>query len=580
MQKIYRTFIGLLMAGVVISACSKEYMEGMNTDSSKVEVLDPNMQLTTALLQTYGDFSLMDTYRSYITGLTQHFAGGWNVSNFAGSVNPEDDQMRLLWDRMYTVSVKNLIDGIVNSEDKPNVNAALRIHYVYLISVLTDVYGDVPCTEAGKGYIEKNSTPKYDKQEDIYDFFFTELAACVKQLGTGNDRITGDVTSMAGDVAAWKRYANSLRMRFAMRISDVDPERAQQEFEDALIEAGGYIDTAAEDAYIKYMNSPFTSYEGAADYDFRVNALGAILYGQDAESPTFVSTTFYNLMKDNNDPRLYRICRHYLNLKRSNVTPDAEWNVDMTDEVLAYYERTDGVEIEPCNPGAAWWNNWVNPPANSEIPTLERLVLKYPDAGFDKNNYHVRMLRPFLSIDFEQPDTPGFLISSAEVNFLLAEAATKGWTVTGTAENYFKAGISGAMAILNDHYLGDDRKISAAETEAYINRMVSGLATNAREAINTQSWLLNFMNPSEAWANLRRSDYPVLIDRSKLDKFENDFTYPDPDMSAPTRLKYPVLESKYNTANYKEAIERLGGTDNWHAKVWWDKEDVNLRELN
>ena len=113
MQKIYKTLICLLTAGVIFSACSKEYMQGLNTDTSKVEVIDPNMQLTTALLQTYGDFSLMDTYRSYITGFTQHFAGGWNVTNYAGSVYAFDDQMRLLWDRMYSVSIKNLADAIL-----------------------------------------------------------------------------------------------------------------------------------------------------------------------------------------------------------------------------------------------------------------------------------------------------------------------------------------------------------------------------------------------------------------------------------------------------------------------------------
>ena len=102
MQKIYRTITALFIAGAVFASCSKEYMEGMNTDTSKVEAIDPNMQLTTALLQTYGDFSLMDTYRSYITGFTQHYAGGWNVTNYAGSVFAQDDQMRLLWDRMYT----------------------------------------------------------------------------------------------------------------------------------------------------------------------------------------------------------------------------------------------------------------------------------------------------------------------------------------------------------------------------------------------------------------------------------------------------------------------------------------------
>ena len=575
MQKIYKTLISLLAVGAIFTSCSKEYMQGLNTDTSKVESLDPNMQLTTALLQTYGDFSLMDTYRSYITGFTQHFAGGWNVTNYAGSVYAFDDQMRLLWDRYYSVSIKNLADGIANSADKPNLNAALRIHYVYLMSVLTDVYGDVPCLEAGKGYLEGISTPKYDTQEEIYNFFFEELRACVAQLGTDEDRLTGDVTSLGGDVDAWKRYANSLRMRFAMRISDVNPQKAQQEFEDALIAAGGYIADASQDAYVVYIDGPFTLYDGAAELDFRVNALGEILYGQDPTSPTFVSSTFYNMMKDNNDPRLYRICRHYINTKRSETKPDAEWNVDVTDEVLAYYERI-GESVQPCNPGAAWYSDWVNAPANSEIPTLEKLVAQDPSAGFDGNNFNARMLRPFLSIDFEMPDRPGFLMSSAEVHFLMAEAADKGWTVVGSVEDHFKAGIADAMQIINKHYVSDAAKITDEEVSTYVNAMTAGLAANAKEAINTQAWLLHFMNPSEAWANLRRSDYPVVMDRTQLKTYDG-FIYDDPNMSTPTRLKYPVLESKYNSANYNDAIQRLGGKDDWHARLWWDKADINVK---
>ena len=575
MQKIYKTLIVLLTAGVIFSACSKDYMQGLNTDNSKVESIDPNMQLTTALLQTYGDFSLMDTYRSYITGFTQHFAGGWNVTNYAGSVYAFDDQMRLLWDRYYSVSVKNLVDAIAKSADKPNLNAALRIHYVYLMSILTDIYGDVPCMEAGKGYLEGISTPKYDTQKEIYEFFFEELAACVEQMGTGTDRITGDVTSLAGNTDAWKRYANSLRMRYAMRISDVLPEKAKKEFEDALIAEGGYIDAAAEDAYVVYIDGPFTLYEGANELDFRVNALGEILYGQDPTSPTFVSSTFYNMMKDNNDPRLYRICRHYINTKRSETKPDAEWNVDVTDEVLAYYERI-GDSVHPCNPGAAWYNDWINAPIDAEIPTLEKLVAQDPSAGFNGNNFNARMLRPFLSIDFEQPYCPGFLMTSAEVRFLLAEAADKGWTVAGSVEDNFKAGVTAAMEIINKHYVSDDQKISADEITAYVDAVAAGLATNAKEAINTQAWILHFTNPSEAWANLRRSDYPVIMDRAQLNKFDG-FIYDDPNMSTPTRLKYPVLESKYNTANYNEAIQRLGGKDDWHARLWWDTADINVK---
>ena len=199
----------LPLATGFMASCSDEHMEIVNTDPSKSPIINPNSQLTTCLLQTYGDFSMMDTYRSYITGFTQHFAGAWNVTNYAGSVHAQDDQSRLVWDRFYTVAIKNLVDAIKNTEEsgKLNLNAVLRIHKVYLMSVLTDIYGDIPCSEAGKGYTEGTANPKYDKQQDIYNWFFTELDSCVKQLDKGTDRITGDVTNFDGDTKAWQRYA-------------------------------------------------------------------------------------------------------------------------------------------------------------------------------------------------------------------------------------------------------------------------------------------------------------------------------------------------------------------------------------
>ena len=551
-------------------ACSDEHMTEVNTDDSKSAVINPNSLLTTGLLQTYGDFNLMDTYRSYITGFTQHFAGGWNVTNYAGSVNYKDDQSALLWNRYYTVAIKHLVQGIYKTQDRPVLNAMLRIHRVYILDIITDTYGDVPCTEAGLGYLERKSTPKYDKQEAIYEFFFKELEECVKQLDEEDLKVTGDVTSLGGSAKAWQRYANSLRMRLAMRISNVKPELAKEEFEKAYNDSHGFIATKDENAYVKYTNNNFTLYDGARDFDFRVNALGEILYGQDAESPTFICSTFFNIMNDSNDPRLYRICRHYLNTKRNNVQPDRVENHDLTDDVVEYLKSTNTSEA-PCNPGAAWYNNWISAPGKDALPALAKF-----DASYTGNNYDARMMRPALNIDFEMPETPGILITSAEVNFLLAEAKTKGWNVAKTAEEYYDQGVRESMEMLNDYYLNKDydKLITEDEINAFIaaNKLS---ATNPKETINTQAWILHMMNPSEGWANMRRSDYPAILNRDLLTK--NGFTYTDPDWSMPVRLQYPELEAQYNNANYKAAIDRMGGTDDWHKRLWWDKADVNLQ---
>lgn len=567
-KKLYIMLLSALTLGGTFTSCSDNHMESVNTDDTKSPTINPNAQLTTALLQTYGDFGLMDTYRSYITGFTQYFAGGWNVSFYAGAVNPDNDQMRLIWDQYYSVGIKNLVDAIHNSKDMPNTNAALRIHRVYLMSILTDTYGDIPCSEAGLGFIEGISNPKYDKQEDIYNWFFAELKDCVSQLGTGSDRISGDVTSLNGDTDLWKKYANSLILRFAMRISDVNPALAQQEFEGVLASESGYIGNSNENAYVKYLDAPFTLYDGSRDLDFRANALSAILYGQDPTSPTFVCSTLYNMLKDNNDPRLLKICRNYINTTRSETKPEGCF--DVTDDMIAW-ENAGGTGVQANDPGAAWWDQWPTVPATSEIPTLQQLVNNYPDKGYDQSNYPARMTRPFLALAFEQPNCPGILITSAEVEFLLAEAATKGWAVQGEAKSHYEAGIRAAMQLLNDCYdiVG---KISETDINDYI--AANPLGDNPKEQINKEAYILHLTNPAEAWANLRRSDYPVLQDRAKF----GNFTYTCVDgFNTPVRLKYPNLEAKYNSVNYKEAIERLGGTDDWHKRMWWDVAEQNFQ---
>lgn len=566
------SFMMLLTLVVGLSSCSDSYLEDVNTDDSKAETIDPNAQLTTTLLQTYGDFSLMDTYRSYITGFTQYYAGGWNVSNYAGAVYPKDSEMAYPWNRYYQISIKNLVDAIHRTGDMPNTNAALRIHRAYMMAVLSDIYGDIPCMEAGMSFIDGNATPKYDTQEEVYDFIFSELKACAEQLGTGTDAISGDVTSLGGDPEAWKRYANTLRLRYAMRISDVAPERARTEFESALNADGGIISSADEDAYIKYIDAPFTLYDGAADLDFRANALGEMIYGQDPQSPSFVSSTLFNYMKKMHDPRLYRIARCYIHTTRSQT--DTSGNFDVTDEVLAWGER-GGEGIVPCNVGDAWWSEWVSAPANSDIPTLDSLATLYPDKGYDKNNYPARMIRPTIAVAFCNADCPGILITSAEVEFLLAEAASKGWNVQGDAESHYKAGIRASMQMLNNYY-DIVSKISDEEIEEYIAE--NPLGDNPRESINTQAWILHLTNPNEGWANLRRSDYPALADRTLL-PVRGDFPHEDPNMQTPVRLRYPLLEGRYNIVNYEEAVDRLGGTDDWHTRVWWDVNEQHFMDI-
>ena len=147
------------------------------------------------------------------------------------------------------------------------------------------------------------------------------------------------------------------------------------------------------------------------------------------------------------------------------------------------------------------------------------------------------------------------------------------WTVTD-AETLYEEGVRASMEMLNNYYLTSN-KISEDEINTFIAN--NKLGDNPKETINTQAWILHMMNPSEAWANMRRSDYPAILDRTRLNDDTQSWTYTDPDMSMPTRLRYPELESQYNSVNYKAAIDRMGGTDDWHKQIWWDKAKINVQ---
>lgn len=125
------------------------------------------------------------------------------------------------------------------------------------------------------------------------------------------------------------------------------------------------------------------------------------------------------------------------------------------------------------------------------------------------------------------------------------------------------------MDFLTDNY--DCTATTDAEFDAFIqDKGAFGHTDNQKlEAINTQAWILHFTNPAECWANVRRSGYPKLKSPAEYGFGQ----YLTGGTEIPVRLCYPVLESSYNKKNYNEAIERMGGTDNWHSLLWWDTEN-------
>lgn len=555
-MKYNKSIITLMLTACTsfMGACSDSYMEDLNTDPSKADVIDPNAQLTTAQLQTYGRLDLVEIYRSYLSAFNQQFMGCWNTTNYGGRHTINNDVMGYWWTLGYTGQIANLVDAEYRTKDDPaktNINAVLNIYKVYIMSVITDLYGDVPYSEAGKGYLESIFNPKYDEQKDIYYDFFTVLSKAAEQLDPSKDAITGDVI-YDGDVTKWKKFANSLRLRFAMRISNVDPQKAQAEFENALNADGGIFTSADDDAMINYMEVSYSF--GSESYsDYRGNAFAKLLYGNDpANNPTYLCSTFFNQMYETNDPRTFRIARCYYDGLMSTTSPDNR--IDLTDEMLE-----KGIAFQPCVPGGYSWEPW---PTGYDSDILKAMAENNPDIIYSVT----REVEPKLATTFLMSDNPGVVMTYSEVMFLLAEAKLKGWNVgSSSVEDYYKTGVREAMAFLSAHY--DCEEITDAEFDAYYaNNPIGYTDAQKLKSINTQAWLLHFLNPAECWANIRRSGYPELKSPAEYGFGQ----YLTDGQEIPVRLCYPILESSYNKANYDEAVQRMGGEDSWYNRVWWD----------
>ena len=556
-QSKYITIITMACA-LFFASCSDEYMENMNTDPSKAATIDPNAQLTTAQLQTYGDLSMMEIYRNYHYAFTQQLMGCWNTTNYGGRHTLDNNEMSRIWTSFYTQSLKNIIDAqyrTAEDAEKVNINSVLRIYRVYLMSIITDTYGDAPFSEAGLGFLEGKFNPKYDKQEDIYNAFFLELEDAVNKIDPAKDKVTGDLI-YAGDVTKWQQLANSLRLRFAMRISNVNPTKAQTEFENALAANGGVITDASSDALIKYMTIAF-SFGQEAYSDYRGNSLSQLLFGNDpANNPSYLCSTFFNQLYNSGDPRTFKISRCYYDGLMSATSPDNR--VDITQEMIE-----KGIDFSPRNPGAYSWEPW---PTGYDSDICAELAVNNPSVTATM----AREVEPKLANNFLKSDNPGVVMTSAEVKFLMAEATVKKWNVgSALAEDLYKQGVRAAMDFLTDNY--GCTATTDAEFDAFIqNKGTFGHTDNQKlEAINTQAWILHFTNPAECWANVRRSGYPKLKSPAEYGFGQ----YLTGGTEIPVRLCYPVFESSYNKKSYNEAIERMGGTDNWHSLLWWDTEN-------
>ena len=388
-----------------------------------------------------------------------------------------------VWDVAYAGSLTDLLRVKQEAAEAGNDNlwAVAEIMSVYQFLMLTDLYGDIPYSEA-LSLDKEIQNPKYDKQETIYPDLWKRLAAAVAKINnTATAFDAGDLV-YGGEMQGWREFGNSLRLRIAMRVADTSlGAQAKAEFEAAW----------AADKYDNVADAADLDWEGAQPAQNPLHEQ-IILGGRTGDFR--VSSSLTSRLASLNDPRL----AIYADPAQSDGVIRGLPNGLTPDEVLV---NGDG--------GGSGDFSWIG----------ER---------------------------FLEADAPSVLMSYAEMLFLGAEAAARGWNVGATAASLYQQGITASMA---------EHGVSAAAIATYLAQPSVAYAGNnatGRAQIGTQKWFALYMAGPEAFNEFRRTGYPALqlSAHAELDDF-------------PARMPYPTEEKIYNPTNYVEL--------DLTAPVWWMK---------
>jgi len=520
-----------LGALVGLTACIDD---DMNKDPNTNPDLDPNLQIATVQVLPSSDPEAWHRYLIYPGGFLNQWSNDWSLVEYGGKGKKNDSFFGQLWESMYPSIIKNVVDLVERTRDNENfvnAHAAGRIMRVENFLRLTDYYGDIPYFEAGKAYYSGVFKPAYDRQEDIYKDFFKELKEAAAQFDNSKESIASGDMYYGGDLDKWKRFANSLRLRIAMRLIKVDPALAKSEAEAAV--ADGVFTSNSDICFVLHDNIGGTGQSGGNGLANR------FLNGN---SSTFrLTKELVSIMEKSRDPRILYYGGSYLeDASRTDITP----------LLLAKYGK---YETFTMGGQLFSWDERASVPNNPITLTLS-----------NGTEVEVPKLLQFMqpSALISNPGTPFIHMSYAEVEFLLAEAAFRGYNVGGTAASHYQAGLRAAVEQWSIFGVSPDQ--TALQNFLSANSLAQG--TELKQ-IATQLWILLFLDPFETWSNYRRLDLPEEA------RFYNNYPAEnDSEGKGPRRMQYPVSEQTSNPEGYNSAVDRLETkTDTWNERVWWDK---------
>ncbi len=423
-----------------------------------------------------------------------------------------------IWNTVYgnMRNVQNIIDFAQAAEPVQNnyLGVALILKS-WMYSLATDAYGDIPYSEATKGKSSGVYLAKYDTQESIYDGILADLKQANEILGTSSEAIGGDLLYNGGSasIIKWRKLANSLRLRYLLRISNKRNVAADMEAILGNPTQNPIFENNADNAALVYQAAApnqwplYTTRVGSFD-EFRL------------------SKTLGDVLTSYNDPRLAVFARPTQN------------------SVLAGTPVIEGIPNGLEDTQALSYNGG---PQNVSRVGYTFACLVCNDAG---------QAPPVANA------SRGLLMTYSELQFILAEAREKNLISTGSAETYYTNGIQANL----DYYssiIPSDYGIDLDLPSDYFTQtgvVYAGTTNEKLEKIATQKWIALFFNGLEAWYDWRRSGLPTLTPGAS--NLNNNLI--------PVRFIYPLSEQSLNGSNRSDAVARQGA-DDLNTNVWWDK---------
>lgn len=491
--------ITVILAPLVFSC--KKTLESINHDTTL-----PNTA-PVAYLLTGAERSAMDiiynagaSVDGYIgMEYAQYWSGAQSEASSRYQLNQAGDDA--LWS-LYSSPLVNLdqIIAINNTQaggPNPNQVAIAQILSAWLFELLTDAYGNVPYSQATQGVA--NLSPAYDDSESIYDSLIAKLDTSVAMMDSTKEGYASGEMYYNGNLTQWKKLAESLKLRMGIRMADAEPVLSKTVVEAAV--AAGVMQTGQSGTDLTVLNGDdaLFPYEALAPYQIPFNA------AQRPLQEFLVSSTLINFMDSLQDPRLPMY---------ATVPVDGG----------GYLGKPYGINQ---------FSNDFN-------------VYSIPDSFPPRKVY--------------APAFPGILMTYAEVQFDLAEAAARGYSVGGAAATFYTNAITASMAFWG---VTDNAAI-----QAYLARVPYN-PSDWKDCIGTQKWVALYMEGMQSWFERTRLDF-------KQTNGNALFIPPvagslDPSVTlVPYRLTYPVTEATDNAANYQKAAAAIGG-DLQGTKLWWNK---------